>query len=192
MMRRKLPFLHPQNPHDLLGPITGQQLSRSFWSIDFGSRNIFPVWNQTKQRGKTSTNLSTDLDQSKQTIGMRTPPVRWPQNHQGQSSVYSTQRCFLRLAANINIAAGTATCQTLCRSPRWVLVLSRTSHANRQFRAAVRLYMSFWDGSKCCGFLLAPQGPLKPALKVGEVGAQSVDLCWSLSMHLKAPAARAV
>lgn len=82
--------------------------------------------------------------------------------------------------------------KTLRLSPWWALAHGRMSHASVQFRAAVRLYMSFWGWSKCCCFLLAPQSPWKPALKVRDVEAQSVDPCWSLSMHLKAPPVCAV
>ena len=71
-----------------------------------------------------------------------------PENDEGQSCLYSSQwavqRGFSHITVGINIAAGAATCQTLCFGPRWVLVLRRMSHANRQFKTAVRLYVSFW------------------------------------------------
>lgn len=81
---------------------------------------------------------------------------------------------------------------TLCLSPRWALGLGSVSLASAQFRAAVRPYMSLWGWSKCCCFLLAPPSPWKPALKVRDTEAQSVDPCWSLSMHSKAPPVCAV
>lgn len=88
------------------------------------------------------------------------------------SRQWEVQRGFWHLAASINIAAGAATCQTLCLSPRWVLVLCGISHANRQFRVAVRLYKSCqsfsyprtWVHCRCS--LLALQGSLGPAIKM--------------------------
>lgn len=78
-MRCKLPFLHSQKPHGLLWPITGRQLSCSFRSIDFWFSQHFPCVKSNQARGKTSTKLSTDLDQSKKTIGMRTTQFADPE-----------------------------------------------------------------------------------------------------------------
>lgn len=50
------------------------QLSRGLLLLDFGSLDILPVWNHTKQRGKTHPpNSSTGWDQHKQSIGVKTP-----------------------------------------------------------------------------------------------------------------------
>lgn len=67
-------------------------------------------------------------------------------------------------------------------APGWAFARGGMSDTSAQFRAAVRLYMSYQGGRYCC-FLLAPLSPWKPALKDW---AQS-DLRWSLSMHSKVP-----
>lgn len=108
------------------------------------------------------------------------------------------QEGFSRIAVNINIAAGAATHQALCFSPRWALVLCRKSHTNRQFKAPVRLCMSCWclfcprPWKWTLVFAFSTLRSFGSPPKSEELEAQSVDLCWSLGMHLKAPLAYSV